>query len=515
MALPDTPTRGQGGGGGGGGGGDAPLHKSKKRQRQSASVYLMFVFLGSAATKSFSLLRDQRVDTSQLSFSSVSNVSISTNILGLELPIVSKTPPSDTGALAASISDTSTPDPTITPAPSAPATFSRATSTPIILTHARRSTTVSHLKKKRIRLNSHSHKVNLTERSGSKSRDTGKARLDFFGRPDQNCSINGSSFRFLGCGYNGHAFAVSKECDSGNISNIPTNLVVKLRSRPLDNNKTAIIGFYGSEGASKSRENRALFDRLSQGGEDKILKHIFVQLGVVDIGASDIQYAISDFNRVSTHKMRFRSMVQAPPPPQSSDQQQPQPLPIQGKIYASLDDARMISTFLGKQGSLRKEQRHYQAVRDLVFMFYYMYQRGILHCDMKLHHVMYSMTTNVTSLIDFDEHLLLPLRKLDNRKKATQMESLQQKSQLWHLLIVIANVCDFKAQREQESTHATKLGVGQCKPPGEHIFLRPSKTFGAIFDSCGFDRPMVWTDDMMNHAEATYHALANWSGLSL
>lgn len=366
-----------------------------------------------------------------------------------------------------------------------------------------------------------------------------KAYVTFYGQDDgSGCSLIGSSFKFLGCGFNGHAFSVLTACDTATLQNKDEGrIVVKLTSKAVTNstlhNDTRPLGMYANE--TRGRSNSVLYERFfrfvhqqrmsheeRENYQKKILQHFILQIGVVHIPPSLLQYAALDFNRSVTRAMRFRGIVPLQHDPQHTDDE---PSVVKGELYELLSGSTAIPFWLGhKHNRMEEEGRQQHVVRQLVFMYRHMYERGILHCDMKLDHLMYSPLTNTTSIIDFDVYRLNPMPPQVDRELATATTEkrkkvletlLKQKKQQWQLLVLIANICDSKAQQSQQKELPLAWGQVLCNgDEGPEIALvDPQQHFAAIFDKCKFDTPMVWSADMINHTRDTYQALAEWSGL--
>ena len=120
--------------------------------------------------------------------------------------------------------------------------------------------------------------------------------------------------------------------------------------------------------------------------------------------------------------------------------------------------------------------------------------------------------TQAEAIIDLDSSLVLPF----DHQQPVQSKRRDFQWQQWQLFSVIAFVCDFQAQRQQaEKDRLVSPSLMACVNSKPLHGLDPQKTYKSLFERCNFKKSMLWTDDMLNHTEATYDALADWCGLTL
>ena len=135
-------------------------------------------------------------------------------------------------------------------------------------------------------------------------------------------------------------------------------------------------------------------------------------------------------------------------------------------------------------------------------MFRLMYNRGLLHNDVSLPHVIVD-SNNIISLIDYDRS-----------KIATDAEGWEpsfdkhMRREQWDLLALIGNVC--YNQDHVEFEIPSKPTPSQM----DELMTR----LGPVLNECGFKNKaaMEWNNELLlsNNTGKTYQSLAEWCGLA-
>ena len=171
---------------------------------------------------------------------------------------------------------------------------------------------------------------------------------------------------------------------------------------------------------------------------------------------------------------------------------------IQAKVTLFVSGQDLLDMIGHMTGDLQ-----HQVIKDLVYMFRLMYDRGLLHNDVSLPHVIVD-SHNITSLIDYDRSTIAK----DVERWEPWFDKHMRREQ-WDLLALIGNICYNKE-------HPVEFEVPP-KPTPDQIDELMTRLVPVLND-CGFENnaTMAWNKEILlsNDIATTYRSLAEWCGLT-
>lgn len=294
------------------------------------------------------------------------------------------------------------------------------------------------------------------------------------------CTITPSSdLTFLGSGDRGHAFSTFMTCSNGN-----RELVAIKVAKTWDGKAPQYIS------ASNVDQKRALYERMLANSDPSASKFFSVQLGTATLQRDMLYEAM---NQANEHVHRKVLNV--------TDDKANSSIVADVFAVSSGDELAHVLRGRGSKQPLPLDVRR-QIAKDLVYIYRHLYEKGVVHCDVRMNHVLFSQADMQTMLIDFEEFRFVD--EIDEKYRlGTQQE------QLWQLFALLGNAC-----AHQGSTLHFKFDV----PWSSCNYRTKNKTdviqrLVPALGECRFDSPMVWRNETGIDVAQTYRDLANWCGL--
>jgi hypothetical protein len=343
----------------------------------------------------------------------------------------------------------------------------------------------------------------------------------------------------LGSGYNGQVFAFPLHCDydqnmnhnqqHDNLSFLEHGIVVKLKVFPANaSDKIKIqpgrVGTYRSEKMDELGKHDILYQRMlqspSQSTKQKVLRHFALRIGTVDVPLVFVQQALGSANKALTMRTSYRAM-QYPVPNYPHGGVGPKQDQIRAQVYSRVPSDAQTTRAVAQKKTEPVSVRQ-NIVRDLIWMYHHMYQQSLVVCDLKLEHILYSPSTKLSTLIDFDDVRFV----LTDQEKLPAKSRYIQQWQVWQLLTLVAHVCNY----HEFTSHVVKpkgklfspagLASIACGAPGgsQDILLEAAIYFEKAFHKCEFttaNETALWENGatMMENTQNVYNRLMTWSGL--
>lgn len=310
--------------------------------------------------------------------------------------------------------------------------------------------------------------------------------VHLFGERDE-CRLS-SGLEFLGRGNDGHVYAASMVCTNRNKK---TPIAIKVPTRHTSN-----IGNYYvvNEDAKTWNQRKELFQRMmsKNSSKDVLNRYFTIHLGSIELPLEMLR----DTNRAGNHHGAVKAQRQGLIV-NSTDNQALQNHTIKAQVFRFTDGEKTDNIL--KSNSFPQTGRQ-QIVRDLVFMYKYMYERDIVHCDISARHILYSGSRRETSLIDFERFLTMQ----PDTKDRTKIKM----AQLWQLLVLIANMCTYaggKPEFRPKNNVCIKKNLNAHSVPFLDEHVRPA------MEQCGFAGQLDWSRFDLKSTRQAYEILSDWS----
>jgi len=165
-----------------------------------------------------------------------------------------------------------------------------------------------------------------------------------------------------------------------------------------------------------------------------------------------------------------------------------------------------LRTEVGKPRRLTDSQ-HLKVLKDLVEIYRYMFERGLVHCDMSMDHAIVTRDEYDVvqiQLVDFERIMI----NLKNGKPA-QSGNIAV-SQVWQLMGIMARSC---APNIRENRYEVHSAVCRLKTLGWTDPVSYEKSILPELWNCPFVRPLNWTRTMLSDAKFAYERLSDLVGL--
>jgi len=294
----------------------------------------------------------------------------------------------------------------------------------------------------------------------------------------EGCSLSLSNITFLGSGDRGHTFSTFMTCPRGDKELVAFKVAKRWDTGPV---------MYIS--SSNVEKKRALYERILANSTNEKNKNFFsIQLGTVDVPRDMLYDGMNQANeRVS------RKVVNV------TDDAEANSLLV-ADIFTASSGMELGTLLRTREEAVPPVRR--QIAKDLVYIYRHLFHHNVLHCDVRMNHILYSVADNQTMLIDFEE-----FRFYEETEEKYQI--IVQEAQLWQLFALLGNACSHVGRGLD---FAFDVPWGGCNPRTKNRTDVMQRLIPAL-EECGFDGPMVWRDETGTNMAQTYQDLARWCGL--
>jgi hypothetical protein len=246
-----------------------------------------------------------------------------------------------------------------------------------------------------------------------------------------------------------------------------------------------------------------MYQNVTEGeSREKMEKNLIIPIGQVAINRTLLYEEMTLINEKITS---YKAIVNV------SEDTGPEYL-VEGSIYPLAKGQELeYSTSMWRNITAGHKQK---IVQDLVYQWRFMYEHNTLHCEL-LGHLFFDLSTNQTSIIDFQSNQVL-----SQEKAQQQCNDDKQRQQLRQLLNAIANVCTTPPDKKYldlwELPWRTEDTIHSCKSYGPEFYVTSSfaqTVSNAIHIGCPFFPKLQWNEETKtNNTAQMYHDLTGWSG---
>lgn len=297
---------------------------------------------------------------------------------------------------------------------------------------------------------------------------------------------------FLGCGYDGHVYSATIKCPWGSRKVVAKMLTTMVNASDPRGPRKYVTDFFSVNPTAReslTKLHDILVANATQSRAEEIKNQLNFGLGSAYVPRPMLYSGMDAANRHPDVQNRYNGIANATDPSELSR-------PVEAKVVAFTPGKQMA----GWQLSIEMRRSF---ARSLIHIYKYLFERGVMHCDMSMAHVYFDVAIHQATIIDFERYKLIPQRVGSFPSEDAANKARWQQLQL---LSVLGNVCkDSKGKGFPMFSSCSRRWKGNIKESELVRMLDP------ILQNCGNFGALDTSMGALNDTKEYYENLVAWA----